>query len=316
MKKIVRIKPFIFLVSVFFAVVLLSCSQKKSADNLKWYRGNTHTHATFSDENDTNDVPEIASWYRDAGYNFLVLSEHNDHLKAKKIFSHDELSQPPSFIMINGLELSNSRHHLAFGIKNYIGDETSLQDGVKKTLDAGGIPILNHPQSKVIKAADFIAVKGLNHMEILNGGRREQTKASEILWDSILSAPDGRIVYAVAADDNHYSKEHVGGGWIMVKSPRLTSEDILENFRKGNYYATNGVILDNYSVDKKKITVNSVNGDTVEFIGKLGTVLKTVPGKIGEYNIKGDELYVRARVKGSGGIFAWTQPLYSNIPKE
>jgi hypothetical protein len=315
MKKLVRIKSFIFLVSVFFAVVLLSCSQKKAGNNLKWYRGNTHTHARFSDENDTNDVPEIASWYRDAGYNFLVLSEHNDHLKSKKIFSHDELSQPPSFIMINGLELSNSRHHLAFGIKNYIGDETSLQDGVTKTLAAGGIPILNHPQSKVVKAADFIATKGLNHMEILNGGRPDQTKASELLWDSILSAPDGRIVFAVAADDNHYSKENVGRGWVMVKSPRLTSYDILDNFRKGNYYATNGVILDNYTVDKKKITVNSVNGDTVEFIGKLGTVLKTVPGKTGEYNISGDELYVRVRVKGRDGLYAWTQPLFTNISK-
>jgi hypothetical protein len=231
----------------------------------------------------------------------------------KKIFSHDELSQPPSFLMINGLELSNTRHHLAFGIKNYIGDEISLQDGVTKTLATGGIPILNHPQSKVVKTADFIATKGLNHMEILNGGRTDQTKASEILWDSILSAPDGRIVYAVAADDNHYSKENVGRGWIMVKSPGLTSKDILENFRKGNFYATNGVILKNYKLDNKIITVNSVNGDTIEFIGKYGTILKTIPGKEGEYTIKGDELYVRVRVSGAEGTFAWTQPLFTNI---
>lgn len=299
----------------FFVILQISCARNSEKDDWIWYRGNTHTHATFSDENDTNDVPEIASWYLDAGYNFLGLSEHNDHLKAKKIFSHDELSQPPSFLMINGLELSNSRHHLAFGIKNYIGDEISLQDGVSKTLAAGGIPILNHPQSKVVKAADFIATKGLNHMEILNGGRTDQTQASEILWDSILSAPDGRIVYAVAADDNHYSKENVGRGWIMVKSPTLTSEDILENFRKGNYYATNGVFLKDYTADTKNITVNSFNGDTIEFIGKYGTVLKTVPGKNGEYKISGDELYVRVRVKGTDGKYAWTQPLFTNIPE-
>jgi hypothetical protein len=290
------------------AIFFLSCS-KKPSESWNWYKGNTHTHATFSDENDTNDVPEIASWYEEAGYNFLVLSEHNDHLKEKKVFSHDELSHPPSFLMISGLELSNSRHHLAFGINNYIGDETSLQDGVEKTLAAGGIPILNHPQDKVVKAADFISVNGLNHMEIANGGRPNDTPGSEILWDSILSAPNGRLIFAVGADDNHYSKKNVGRAWIMVKAPELTKAAILENFMKGNFYATNGVLLNDYEIEDKTITINSLNGDTIRFIGKYGSILKTVQGKEGKYRISGDELYVRAKITGNGKS-AWTQPVF------
>lgn len=301
-------KKAILLISV-STIFLLSCTNK-SSESWNWYKGNTHTHATFSDENDRNDVPMIASWYEDEGYNFLVLSEHNDHLKEKKIFSHDELSHPPSFLMISGLELSNSRHHLAFGINSYIGDETSLQDGVEKTLAAGGIPILNHPQSPVVKAADFISVKGLNHMEILNGGRPNDTPGSEILWDSILSAPNGRLVFAVGSDDNHYSKVNVGRGWIMVKAPALTKEDILDNFREGNFYATNGVLLNNYQIDNKTITINSLNGDTIKFIGKYGSILKTIAGKEGKYNISGDELYVRAKITGNNGKSAWTQPVF------
>lgn len=298
-----------FAVAGVAAMFLLSCSHKAS-ESWKWYKGNTHTHATFSDENDTNDVPEIASWYEDAGYNFLVLSEHNDHLKEKKIFSYDELSHPPSFLMISGLELSNSRHHLAFGINNYIGDETSLQDGVDKTLAAGGIPILNHPQSPVEKTADILAIKGLNHMEIANGGRPQHIMASEVLWDSVLSAPNGRLIFAVGADDNHYSKKNVGRAWIMVKAPELTKTEILENFRTGNYYVTNGVLLNDYKVKNKTITVNSVNGDTIRFIGKYGSILKTIPGKEGKYKISGDELYVRAKVTGENGKSAWTQPVF------
>ncbi len=285
------------------------CTNNKPVESWNWYKGNTHTHATFSAENDTNDVPEITSWYEDAGYNFLVLSEHNDHLKEKKIFSYDELSHPPSFLMISGLELSNSRHHLAFGINRYIGDEISLQDGVEKTLAAGGIPILNHPQSPVEKSADILAVKGLNHMEIANGGRPQHIAASEVLWDSVLSAPNGRLVFAVGADDNHYTKENVGRAWIMVKAPGLKKETIMDNFRDGNYYVTNGVLLNDYQVKKRTIIVNSINGDTIRFIGKYGSVLKTVPGKEGKYNISGDELYVRVRVTGSGKS-AWTQPVF------
>jgi hypothetical protein len=43
----------------------------------RWFKGNTHTHTLESD----GDSPpeEVAAWYRDNGYNFLVLSDHNVH---------------------------------------------------------------------------------------------------------------------------------------------------------------------------------------------------------------------------------------------
>ena len=275
-----------------------------------WYRGNTHTHGELSDENDKNDAPKIAGWYEEAGYNFLCLSEHNDHVLQKKIFCHDEASKPPSFIMICGIELSESRHHTALGINSFIGDETSLQDGVNKTLAAGGVPILNHPQKPQVTASAFIATEGLNHMEVVNGGRLEHTLASELLWDSVLSAPNGRLVYAVAADDNHYKKSNVGKGWIMVKAPALTQSDIVENIRNGNFYATTGVILNDYQVNGNTITVDSKNGNNIIFIGRNGTVLKTVPDSKATYQISGDEYYVRAKITNPDGKAAWTQPVF------
>ncbi len=40
-----------------------------------WWKGNTHTHTWWSDG---NAPPEsVAAWYRDRGYHFLVLSDHN-----------------------------------------------------------------------------------------------------------------------------------------------------------------------------------------------------------------------------------------------
>ncbi len=40
-----------------------------------WYKGNTHTHTLWSDG---DAAPELAAaWYRDHGYHFLVLSDHN-----------------------------------------------------------------------------------------------------------------------------------------------------------------------------------------------------------------------------------------------
>lgn len=44
-------------------------------DTTGWFRGNTHTHSLWSDG---NDFPEmIVGWYRDQGYDFIALSDHN-----------------------------------------------------------------------------------------------------------------------------------------------------------------------------------------------------------------------------------------------
>lgn len=55
-----------------FLAILTGCSPQKEE---RWYRGNTHTHSLWSDG---NDFPEmIVGWYKDRGYDFIALSDHN-----------------------------------------------------------------------------------------------------------------------------------------------------------------------------------------------------------------------------------------------
>ena len=41
----------------------------------RWYKGNTHTHTLNSDGDSAPD--DVAKWYREHGYRFLVLTDHN-----------------------------------------------------------------------------------------------------------------------------------------------------------------------------------------------------------------------------------------------
>jgi hypothetical protein len=275
-----------------------------------WYRGNTHTHARLSDQHDNDDVPKIANWYKNAGYSFLLLSEHNNHLDKKQIICHDEISEPGEFLMLCGLELSNSKHQTALGINEYIGNEESLPDGVNKIIAAGGVPLLNHPFSSKITMKSFIEAEGLNHLEVFNGNRPEQTPFVEMLWDSILSAPDGRTIYAIASDDNHFRESKVGRGWIMVKASSLTKQDILNSIRYGNYYATTGVLLNDINVSAGSISIDSRNGSKISFIGKHGKLLAEYDSVSATYTFNGDELYVRATITNGDGKIAWTQPVF------
>lgn len=47
----------------------------QATDELRWYRGNLHTHSHWSDGDDY--LPTIAAWYREHGYQFLVFTDHN-----------------------------------------------------------------------------------------------------------------------------------------------------------------------------------------------------------------------------------------------
>ncbi len=46
-----------------------------ATDQLQWYRGNMHTHSHWSDGDDY--LESIAAWYQQAGYQFLVFTDHN-----------------------------------------------------------------------------------------------------------------------------------------------------------------------------------------------------------------------------------------------
>ena len=57
------------------AFSLLASSNPLAAAEARWWKGNLHTHSLWSDG---NDYPEmIARWYKENGYHFLALSDHN-----------------------------------------------------------------------------------------------------------------------------------------------------------------------------------------------------------------------------------------------
>src|SRR5688572_25599529 len=74
-----------------------------SQNPARWYKGNTHTHTLNSDGDSTPD--DVVRWYREHGYQFLVLSDHNfltsvDGLNA--LHGADE-----QFLVIKGEEVTD-----------------------------------------------------------------------------------------------------------------------------------------------------------------------------------------------------------------
>ena len=67
------------------ALFLAPASPDARGQEARWWKGNLHTHSFWSDG---NDFPEmIADWYKEHGYHFLALSDHNVLSKGEKWMS-------------------------------------------------------------------------------------------------------------------------------------------------------------------------------------------------------------------------------------
>ncbi|HQZ96585.1 MAG TPA: CehA/McbA family metallohydrolase [Pyrinomonadaceae bacterium] len=300
---------------------------------LKWYKGNTHTHTLNSDGDSTPD--DVVKWYREHGYNFLFLTDHEYITNVKPL--NDLFGKEGSFLMIPGQEITDSfdkkpYHSNGLGISKIVmpnrlaGAVETLQKNIDDIRAAGGIAQVNHPNFGWALTADhLIKLQNYTLLEIHNGHPLVNnlggggSPGAEELWDAVLSS--GKVVYGVADDDSHFFKRigdptapTPGQGWIYARAADLSPSSILEALRSGNFYASTGVELLDYQADDKQITV-SVKALTnskynVRFIGKNGRTLSEIPSATATYKIIGDEGYVRAKVLESNGRAAWTQPVF------
>ncbi|MBI4603225.1 MAG: CehA/McbA family metallohydrolase [Planctomycetes bacterium] len=245
----------------------------------RWWKGNTHTHTLNSD----GDSPpgEVAHWYRDNGYDFLVLSDHNfftvvDELQREldRETERTRDEKAPSMrkrklLLIPGEEVTSrfeqapakaEIHVNALGSLRVVGAQkgSSKLDVIQRSVDgihaAGGVPSVNHPNyAWSITADDLAAVKGLRHFEIFNGHPGVHNwgggawPSLEDLWDDLLTR--GVRLWGVAVDDAHDFKHwgprysNPGRGWIVVRAPELTRAAIRKAFEAGDFYASTGVSL-------------------------------------------------------------------------
>jgi hypothetical protein len=165
-------------------------------------------------------------------------------------------------------------------------------------------------------------------------------------------------IFATATDDSHHYHQlgdtrcRPGRGWVMVRSRHLTAESLLRAMHQGDFYASTGVTLSDlrFDADSKRLQLEIEPDEgatyTTRFIGtrrgysterqtrrdadgkplattgrysdEIGATLATVEGLHPEYQLRGDELFIRAVVTSSLAAQrsairgeqqqAWTQP--------
>jgi hypothetical protein len=298
----------------------------------RWYKGNTHTHTLNSDGDSTPD--DVVRWYREHGYHFLVLTDHNFLTSVEALNALHGADD--RFLVMKGEEVTDRfgdkpLHINGLDVAQRIEPQggTSVLDVLNRNVAAirreRGVPHINHPNfGWAITRDELQQVRDNRLFEIYNGHPLVNNDGGggfpglEEAWDTILS--NGILLYGLAVDDAHTFKQPgnpdvagPGRGWIVVRAPRLEPRAVLEAIERGDFYASTGVELDELQVTASSISVavkaRASSKYRLQFIGQGGRVLHESVEPKASYTITGGEGYVRARVLESNGRRAWIQPV-------
>ena len=304
---------------------------------LRWFKGNLHTHPIRTGAVD--DSERVVAWYREHGYDFVALTEHDRtfvyqgdrRFKTPLVLQGEEvtirtINNRPSELHLNGIGISRVVDPI-----DAIELVPTLQANIDAILDAGGIAMVNHPNTVWLpfhgwteNAQALSQTKGASLLEVYNGSQRivlygtAEMSSKELIWDQVLSS--GLVIYGAATDDAaefvHFSSDFAnpGRGWVMVRAQRLEQKAILNALAAGEFYSSTGVTLSHIQLTKESIElgIQEVPGviHTTAFTGHGGQVLDQQMGLEARYDIRGDEKYVRATVRASSEQKAWIQPVF------
>jgi predicted metal-dependent phosphoesterase TrpH len=174
-------------------------------------RGNLHAHTTFSDGR--HSVDEVVARYRELGYDFLAITDHDDRVNEDYWFRLP--AGDDRLIILSGIELDYRP----------LGQHVGRINGDRETLF-----VLNHPArygldvDEIVDRIRLIRAAGwpIEAMEVTNTGVYQPQHDVGVI-----------AVSKVATDDSHRHSE-CGRAWIELDAPR-NPDAILRAVKAGDF---------------------------------------------------------------------------------
>ena len=243
-------------------------------------------------------------------------------------------------LLIPGEEVTSSVgpipvHVNGYGIKKVVKPSIAknvidaLRENIDGIVKAGGLASINHPNYKwALSYKHLNSIENYKFIEVFNGhagsnsfGDNKKPSVST-MWDQLLS--NRKKILGLATDDAHHyhefnpEKANPGRGWIQVFSEDLNKSAILESMSSGDFYASTGVELGDFTISKKEIILeindlengSKKNQYTFNFITNKGVISDQITGLSGRYYPSKNDVYVRVEIICSDGTRLWTQPIW------
>ena len=287
----------------------------------RFWRGNVHTHSDHSDG--ALPADQVCELYREAGYDFLCLS---DHFMARYGFpiTDTRAFRTNSFTTIPGAEIhapANSHgeiwHILAVGLPKDFAPTAEGEDGVALAMRAkaaGAFVGIAHPQWSGLTIEDGRAMATAAHaVEIFNNscGIECARPDGTYLLDQLLG--EGHRLSAYAADDAHFRRPDGFGGWMMVKAEENQPDALLSAMKAGHSYSTQGPLIHEFAIGEGAAHIRCSPVVNVALVGRGARAISKFGAMIGPISLPveifaGD--WLRLVASDAAGRLAWSNPVW------
>lgn len=287
----------------------------------RFHKGNLHTHSTRSDGR--LEPAEVCRRYREAGYDFLCLSDH--------------------FLPAYGFPVSDTRPYRTAGFTTLIGAEVHVPStslGEAWHLLANGLPLdfeptrkgetapelaarcaaagafvtIVHPAWHGLSVDDARSITAAHAVEVYNHTSAVLTDRGDgtVMLDQLLA--HGHRLNALACDDAHFEVDDAFGAWVMVKAEANEPEALLAALHAGHYYSSTGAELHDIAFDEDELVVRCSPARAVFLQGKGSRAAQVLGHELTEVRLPARQLgkhsYLRVTVVDAQGRRAWSNPFW------
>jgi hypothetical protein len=297
----------------------------------RFWRGNLHTHSTLSDGALTPE--QVVEAYKDAGYDFLQLSDHFMECYNWPI-ADTRRWRSNNFTTLIGAELHAPStsvgelwHIVAAGLPLDFASPAPNETGpeiASRARAQGAFVAIAHPAWSRLTIEDGRALEAAHAVEVYNHSNGLETDRGEgfYLLDQLLN--EGRRLTAIAADDAHFRHGDFDafGGFVEVKAETLEPEALVQALKDGHFYSSQGPRIYDVSINAREASVSCSPVHAISLVTgvsratfKIGRHITEATfdlSKLGkDYRAKNAPAsWLRIIVKDAAGRRAWTNPIW------
>lgn len=260
----------------------------------QFYKANMHCHTNISDG--TRSPEQIKADYMREGYSAVCFTDHevlidhsdlsdgdfvalNGYEVAIKKNEHEHTSffmpvyhfniiaptpdtlEAVNFYLNNPSCPGNCRKYIdecarySSTIDHTEYDINWVNGFLKGIADAGFLITYNHPVWSLQDARDYATLRHIHAVEIINGGcARTLRDNTSLPYEAILR--EGVRAVPVGGDDNHKPAD-TALGWTMIKAEELTYAALIDSYKKGYCYASEGPEIHSLTLEDGKIKIRT-----------------------------------------------------------
>lgn len=288
----------------------------------RFYRGNLHTHSTNSDG--ALAPAEVCRKYREAGYDFVALSEHfmerfDFPISDTRPFRDDGFTTLIAAELHQGtIAVGETWHILAVGLPLDFArpePDEGPAEIARRAADGGAFIGIVHPSWYGLTVEDAKLISCAHGVEIYNHGAHVEGYRGEdwAFCDQLLN--EGWRLSGFASDDAHAVDHDAFGGWINVLAENNDPGALLQSLKDGLYYSSLGPEIHDISIADGHINVACSPVSLISLQGRGARSRHSLGDGLTEASFPADrfeDAYVRVTIADGAGRRAWSNPIWFN----